>query len=174
LRTSDLLFIGVFSDQYQRASVRSLQAVENTQKQTAAELQRTKTLLQGVRATYQAEIKKKEKEVERLLDKWQKIADSQTKLGATQSGMRCANVAVVDGAQVVGKGLGFLDIALEQAEQARNHLGDDNLMLRKLILNAINELQSLHHKARSMVPGGSVCDDVSILDSESPSYLIVG
>jgi len=145
-----------------------LQAAENTQKQTAAELQRTKTLLQGVRATYQTEIKKKEKDIERVLDKWQKIADSQTKLGATQSGMRCANVAVVDGAQVVGKGLGFLDIALEQAEQARNHLSDENLMLRKLVLNAINELQSLDHKARSMVPGGSICDKVCVLDSISP------
>jgi hypothetical protein len=139
-----------------------LQAAENTQKQTAAELQRTKTLLQGVRATYQAEIKKKEKEIERALDKWQKIADSQNKLGAAQSGMRCANVAAVDGAQVVGKGLGFLDIALEQSEQARSHLSDENLMLRKSILKTVNELQSLLYKARRMLPGDSVVEEVSV------------
>ena len=168
------MFTADSANQYRRASVRSLQATENTQKQTAAELQRTKTLLQGVRATYQVEIKKKEKEVERVLDKWQRIADSQTKVGSTQSGMRCANFAVVDGAQVVGRGLGFLDIALEQAEQARNHLSDDNLMLRKLILKMINELQSLQHKARSMLPGDSVLDEVSTKVPKVSHVLTVG
>ena len=154
-----LLFASVPSKWYHRTSVRTLQAVENAHKQTAADLQRTKTLLQGVRATFQIEIKKKEKEIERVLDKWQKIADSQSKLSATQSGMRCANVAVVDGAHV-GKGLGFLDVALEQSEQARTHLGDENLMLRKLILKTVNELQSLQFKARNMLPCDSVLEEV--------------
>jgi arginine utilization protein RocB len=122
--------------------------------------------------TYQAEIKKKEKEVERVLEKWQKVADSQTKLGSIQSGMRCANVTVLGGAQVVGRGLGFLDIALEQAEQARNHLSDDNLLLRKVILKTINELQSLQHKARSMLPGDSVLDEVRILLSKASLALL--
>ena len=151
--------------QFYRTSVRTLQATETTQKQVASELQRTKTLLQGVRATCQNEIKKKEKEVERVLDKWQKIADSQTKLGTIQSGMRCANSAVVDGAQFVGKGLGFLDVALEQSEQARNHLSDENIMLRKLILKTINGIQTMQHKARSMLPGDSGLEDVSLMDT---------
>ena len=157
------MFSDISAKQFHRASVRSLQAAENTQKQTAAELQRTKTLLQGVRATYQAEVKKKEKEIERVLDKWQKVADSQTRLSAAQSGMRCANAAVVEGTQVVGKGLGFLDIALEQAEQARNHLGDENLMLRKLFLKTINELRSLQQKARSKLSGDPVLEEVTLL-----------
>ena len=74
-----LLFASVSSNRYHRTSVRSLQATENAHKQTAADLQRTKTLLQGVRATFQIEMKKKEKEIERVLDKWQKVADSQRK-----------------------------------------------------------------------------------------------
>ncbi|PPQ75446.1 hypothetical protein CVT26_016220 [Gymnopilus dilepis] len=142
------------------ATVRSLQASENAHKQTSSELQRTRTLLQGVRATYQAELKKKEKEVERVMEKWQKLADSQAKLSAAPSGIRCANVAAVEGDDVLSKGQSFLEIALEQAEQARNNLSDENLGLRKLILRTVNEVQLVLHHARSLLP--------SKLNSEEP------
>jgi hypothetical protein len=149
-------FLGCYS-----ASLRSLQASENVQKQSALELQRTRTLLQGIRASTQAELRKKEKESERIVERWQKIADLQAKLGATQSGIKCANATVVDGVQAVGKGQGFLDIALEQAEQARSHLSDENLFLRKLVLKAVNELHSLLHKARRILPGDCTAEEAS-------------
>lgn len=83
--------------------------------------------------------------MERMTDKWTKIADAQTKLLSTPSGMRCANVAVVDGCEVLGKGQGFLEIALEQSEKARSQFNDENLHLKRLILKAVNEIQrSLH------------------------------
>ena len=100
-----------------------------------------------MRATAQAELKKKEKDIERMAEKWQKLSDAQLKL--TPSGMRCANAAVVDGSEVLGKGQGFLEVALEQAEQAREQLGVENLHLRKLVLKAVNEMQLVLHKARS-------------------------
>ncbi|KAH9479231.1 hypothetical protein JR316_0007819 [Psilocybe cubensis] len=136
------------------ATLKTLQSTETAHKQTSAELQRTRTVLQGVRATHVAELKKKEKEVERILDKWQKISDAQAKLTAAPSGIvRCLNAAVVEGSEVFGKGQGYLEIALEQAEQARSSLSDDNLFLRKVLVRAVNELQSIIHHARCLIAG---------------------
>ena len=132
------------------------------QKQTASDLQRTRTLLQGIRATHQSELKKKEKDIERITEKWQKISDSQYKLGHSQSGLRCSNVAVVEGEQVGGRGLGFLDVALEQSEQARNHLKDENAFLRKLVLKTVNELQSALHTAQCILPGDHLAESVGL------------
>jgi len=143
-----------------RATLKTLQTSENAHKQTTAELQRTRICLQGVRATHQAEIKKKEKEVNRVMEKWQKLADAQAKLSGVPSGMRCANVAVVEGTEVLGKGQGFLEIALDQAEKARAQLGDENLLLRKLVLKAVNEIQSILHQARSLLPSESTTEPV--------------
>ncbi|KAG5653603.1 hypothetical protein H0H81_011975 [Sphagnurus paluster] len=129
-------------------STRALQASEMAHKQTTSELQRTRSLLQGVRATHQSELKKKEKDIERMLEKWSKLADAQTKLMAAPSGMRCANAAVVTGSEMIGKGQGFLEIALEEAEKARCLLVDENLSLRRLVLSAVNEVQLILHQSR--------------------------
>ncbi|KAF8806893.1 hypothetical protein BYT27DRAFT_7338870 [Phlegmacium glaucopus] len=134
-------------------ALKNLQASENAHKQTSAELQRTRTSLQGVRATHIAELKKKEKDTERMMEKWQKLADSQVKLSVAPSGMRCANVAVVDGSEILGpKYQGYLEIALEEAEQARASLGNETLHLRKLLLSTVNELQSVLHQAQNLLP----------------------
>lgn len=136
-----------------RAALRNLQASETAHKQTSAELQRTRTTLQGVRATHVAELKKKEKDTDRMMEKWQKLADSQAKLSVLPSGMRCSNVAVVDGSEILGrKCQGFLEIALEEAEQARTSLGVETVHLRKLILSTVNEVQSILHQAQSLLP----------------------
>ena len=135
------------------AALKNLQASENAHKQTTAELQRTRTSLQGVRATHIAELKKKEKDTERMVEKWQKLADSQAKLSVVPSGMRCANVTVVEGSESVGKKCqGYLEVALEEAEQARASLGNETLHLRKLLLTAINDLQSILHQAQNLLP----------------------
>ena len=101
------------------------------------------------------------------MEKWQKLADAQAKLSSVPSGMLCANVAVVEGTEVLGKGQGFLEIALEQAEKARAQLGDGNLFLRKLVLKAVNEIQSILHQARSLLPSESTAELVSL-----PYFLI--
>lgn len=101
-----------------------------------------------MRATHQSELKKKEKEVERVMDKWSKLADMQAKLSAASSGMRCANIAVLDGTEVLGKGPGLAELALEQAEDARQRFAQDNAKLCGLLLNAVNEAQAILHQAR--------------------------
>jgi hypothetical protein len=114
-----------------------------------AELQRARTALQAVRATHQSELKKKEKEVERMAERWGKLADMQAKLSTTaSSGLRCLNLRVVDGTEVLGKGPGLEELALEQAEEARQRLSQDNIRLKGLLLRAVNEAQSMLYQAR--------------------------
>lgn len=159
-----LKFLHMKAGLHFRASTTSknLQLSEISHKQTSAELQRTRTLLQGVRATHYAELKKKEKEIERVMEKWQKLSDTQAKLSSVPSGMRCLNATVVEGNEVVGKGQGYLEIALEQAEQTRSNLSDDNLFLRKLLVRSINELQSILHHARCLISGDQNIDEVRL------------
>jgi hypothetical protein len=87
------------------------------------------------------------------MEKWQKLADSQAKLSALPSGMRCENAAVVDGSGTLGrKCQGFMGVALEEAEQARASLVDETEHLKKLILSAVNEVQSILYQAQTDLP----------------------
>ncbi|KAH9930287.1 Afadin and alpha-actinin-binding-domain-containing protein [Fomitopsis serialis] len=128
---------------------RTLQSTESAHKHTTSELQRTRTSMQALRSAHQAEVKRLEKEKERMAERWSKIADTQVKLGSTAAGLRCANADVVDAAdvQLRGKGQGFLEVALEQAETARKELFDQNRRLRGLILSTANEMQWVVHDA---------------------------
>jgi len=62
--------------------------------------------------------------------------------------MRCANFGIVEGSELLGKGQGFLETALDEAEQARSSLSDENTTLRHWILSAVNKLQSILHQMR--------------------------
>lgn len=135
-----------------RTALKNLQASETAHKQTSSELQRTRTTLQGLRATHVAELKKKEKDVDRIMEKWQKLADSQARLSVLPSGMHCANVAVIEGSEILGrKCQGFLEIAREEAEQARASLEVETVHLRKLILSTVNEVQSILYQAQTLL-----------------------
>ncbi|KAG2137743.1 Afadin and alpha-actinin-binding-domain-containing protein [Suillus cothurnatus] len=137
---------------------KTLAASESAHKQTSAELQRTRSSLIALRATHSAEIKKKEKEVERVIEKWSKLSDMQTKLSTSSAGLtfRCGNADVVSGSETLGKGKGYLEIALEQAESARASLADETLVLQRLVVNVANRLQSVMHELRCLI---SPCDE---------------
>ncbi|KAG2137581.1 Afadin and alpha-actinin-binding-domain-containing protein [Suillus bovinus] len=137
---------------------KTLAASESAHRQTSAELQRTRSSLIALRATHSAEIKKKEKDVERIIEKWSKLSDMQTKLTTTSSGLtfRCGNADVVSGSETLGKGKGYLEIALEQAESARASLADETLALQRLVVNVANRLQSVLHELQCLV---SPCDE---------------
>jgi hypothetical protein len=64
-----------------------------------------------------------------------------------------ANVGVVEGGpeMVVGKGQGYLEIALEQAEKGRGELWEENGRLRRLVVSAVNDVQTVLHLARCLV-----------------------
>lgn len=96
-----------------------------------------------------------------MFEKWSKLADAQAKLMATPSGMQCANVSVVTGAEIIGKSNGILEGALEEAEKARGRLLDENEYLRKLTLTAINQVQSVLHQARCLCSLN--CEEVLVI-----------
>lgn len=63
---------------------------------------------------------------------------------------------MVSGSETLGKGKGYLEIALEQAESARASLADETLALQRLVVNVANRLQSVLHELRCLV---SPCDE---------------
>ncbi|GAW08195.1 protein [Lentinula edodes] len=125
---------------------KTLQATEAAHKHTNAELQWTRSALQTIRATHQAKTKKKEKEIERAMERWHRISDAQAKLGATASGKHfigSVKTAVEPVVPIVGRGKRYLEITLEEAEKAREQLGKDNLSLKKMLLKADNEIRNI-------------------------------
>ncbi|KAL0953948.1 hypothetical protein HGRIS_005109 [Hohenbuehelia grisea] len=138
------------------AAARNLQSSELAHKKTTAELQRTRTTLQALRLTHTAELKKRDMQTERMQDRWNKLADIQGQLGKTASGFsfRCGNAAILTGNENCGRGQGFLDIALEQAEEARSRLDVENLKLKRLAVRALNELRALLYEVEQELSEG--------------------
>ncbi|OCB87664.1 hypothetical protein A7U60_g5190 [Sanghuangporus baumii] len=132
------------------ASNKSLQTSEAAHKATTAELQRSRSTMQSVRQTYAAELKRREKETEKMMDRWQKISDAQTKLGSIGSGIKfktiLANPVVSsrDG-EIVGKGPDALEDALDEAQAARKELIEENTSLKNVLLSAANEVSRICH-----------------------------
>ncbi|KIL69132.1 hypothetical protein M378DRAFT_195916 [Amanita muscaria Koide BX008] len=124
-----------------------LHAAEAAHKQTSAELQRTRSTLQSIRTAHQTELKKKEREVERMTERWSKVADVQAKLSNVPAGITCANAQVVEGTELLGNGPGVFQVALEQADQARGQLSTENIRLKKLVLRTVNQLHALMYRA---------------------------
>ena len=129
--------------------------------------------LQALRATHQSEVKKKEKEIERMTERWQKISDSQLKLGNVPSGlsMTSANVRIVESSvygPVVSKNI--LETALEEAQEACHQLREENSGLKALVADIANAVQKILHRATTEDPENF--DYVRVLLSPSPiSYL---
>ena len=133
-----------------RTSTRALQSSETNHKQTTTDLQRLRSTVQGIRTTHAMELKRKEKEVERMVEKWVKLADSQQRVSAASSGISFygANAEVVSGSDDVGKGKSYLEVALEHAETSRAELFADSTRLRRLTVVSANRLQLLIHNIR--------------------------
>ncbi|KAI0318772.1 Afadin and alpha-actinin-binding-domain-containing protein [Amylostereum chailletii] len=131
-------------------TTRALAQSEAAHKHTTGELQRTRTTLQALRATHQAELKKKEKEVERMAERWSKLSDTQLKVGTLRSGMTMtgANVQIVEGSASTSiKSRGIVEVALEQAEEACKQLREENVALKVLVVDVANAVQKILHKA---------------------------
>nr|GAT47372.1 predicted protein [Mycena chlorophos] len=133
------------------ATTRLLQSSESAHKQTTTELTRARSALQSVRATHQAELKKKEREVEKMAERWNKLADMQAKAGGAASGLKCVNLKAVEARQTssLTPSPTLEENALRQSEEARQRLADDNGRLKRLLLGAVNEAQTMLYQARA-------------------------
>jgi len=156
-----------------RALRRELQTKEDERKQTATDLKRTLSSMQTLKATHQAELKKREKEYERMADKVSRIADAQAKLTTGRSGLAFANGAVSDGLTFIGKGKGVVEAALEQAEDARKLLAGENVELKGLLVGAVNEAQSMLYDTQKAVDPSDMDAEVSKLLDLFLHYLML-
>jgi len=71
---------------------RRLTAEEEAHRKTRDDLQRLKMAMQYLRTTTTGDIKRKEKEIEKMTERWGKLANEQVRLGAIGSGLACANL----------------------------------------------------------------------------------
>lgn len=94
-----------------RSTIINLNELQAAHKQTNANLQRATSALQFARQTAQNEIKRKEKEIERIMERWAKISSEQPKLAGIASGLKCANLAVGTGV-VIPKVVILFDLPL--------------------------------------------------------------
>ncbi|KAG8872339.1 hypothetical protein FRB97_007754 [Tulasnella sp. 331] len=124
------------------AANKSLIAEQNAHKLTSATLQKAQSALQYNRATAQNEIKKKEKEVEKHVDRWQRLCNEQARLGSVGSGMACANLAVLEG-EDGPKGDSLLEQAMTELEAHKSRLLSENDALRDVVLSAARALQTV-------------------------------
>ena len=118
---------------------------ENTEKKfrtLTQENQRLRTTLQSVRLGAQNEVKRFEKEKDKLLERLSKIADSKQ----ITAQFSCSNLYVSATESKFEKG--YLDIALEDAENARVNLVEENGVLKKLVVDCANGAQGLLHRIK--------------------------
>jgi hypothetical protein len=147
--------------QQHRIANRAQTQAEAAHKQTTTDLQRARTALQALRAAHVAEIKKREKEIEAMRERWSKLADAQLRISSLPSGMvflgAPANASVLGesaggGCTKKGGGVGVVEGALEEAEKARAVLSEENLELKGLVVDAANAVRKILHKAVSPDP----------------------
>jgi hypothetical protein len=133
--------------------VRAQQQAEAAHKQTMTDLQRGRSSLQALRATHVAELKKRDKEIEAMRERWSKLSDSQLKIGTLPSGMTVvqqANARVLaldESTTTAERGKGLVDRALEEAESACARLRDENSELKGLVVDSANAVRKILHKA---------------------------
>jgi hypothetical protein len=132
--------------------------------------------LQALRATHVAEIKRREKEVEAMRERWSKLADAQLKLGALPSGMKVisgsgsgsstnANAMMIPEGERERRRGGIVEEALEEAEKACKGLREENAELKALVVDSANAVRKILHRAVSSDPDG-----LEFVRAPSPSF----
>ena len=148
---------------------------ENTERKFKAltqENQRLRTTLQSVRLGAQNEVKRFEKEKDKLLERLSRIADSKQ---TTTAQFVCSNFNVSATQGRFEKG--HLEIALEDAENARMNLAEENDVLKKVVVDCANGTQGLLHRIRYRGDERHMVDEVRdacywmpiLVDADIPS-----
>ena len=105
-----------------------------------------------------AELKKRDKEIEAMRERWSKLSDSQLKIGTLPSGMTVVQpansrvLAMDESASMAEKGKGLVERLLEEAESACAQLRDENTELKGLVVDSANAIRRILHKAVTADP----------------------
>ncbi|KAG8758300.1 hypothetical protein FRC14_000358 [Serendipita sp. 396] len=125
------------------AAQKKLHSEEEGHKKTKEDFQKLKMAVQYLRTTTSNDIKRKEKEIEKMTDRWSKISNDQVKLGTIGAGIVCANLLPEQMAQESKND--FWEAALAESEQARLRLMKENDAFRDVIVGCVNALVTVHH-----------------------------
>ncbi|KAF8329372.1 Afadin and alpha-actinin-binding-domain-containing protein [Cantharellus anzutake] len=124
-------------------TLRELTDAQAAQKQTCVSLQRAQSALQTSRQNAQNEIKRKERELERIIERWNKVStDHQAKIGGMGANIKCSNL-VADGVTVVPQANPILEKSLEQLRIERERMAEQNGDFRELIFSLVVGLDKL-------------------------------
>ena len=148
--------VGVHPSFIFRAAEKVAENTEKKFKVLTQENQRLRTTLQSVRLGAQNEVKRFEKEKDKLLERLSKIADSKQ----TTAQFNCSNLYVSATESYFEKG--YLDIALEDAESARVNLVEENDVLKKLVVDCANGAQGLLHRIKYRGDERHMVDEVGM------------
>lgn len=124
-------------------------------RKTSQDLQKVNGALLSIRASHTSELKKKDMQIERVMEKWSKLADMQIK---SSSGLIVRGDLAKENTSGSSE-QGLWEVALDQAEKARTQLAEDSIGLRGLLLTVVNELNSAASFSRNLA--GKTDDDVS-------------
>ncbi|CAE6474063.1 unnamed protein product [Rhizoctonia solani] len=108
---------------------------------TTAQLAQTTSAIAALRAASTADTRKREQDVARLKERWQKLGSEQAKLGTVGSGMVCSNWAVAVNEQYVGmrsEGEEAAEGAMRDAIEARERLVEANDEFREVLVKLVN------------------------------------
>ncbi|PVG00968.1 hypothetical protein CPB86DRAFT_754108 [Serendipita vermifera] len=142
---------------------RKLGEEEDSHKKSKEDFHKLKLAMQYLRTTTTNEMKRKEKELEKITERWGKISNDQTRLGTIGAGLACANLLPE---QPHTEGVGMWEAALADSEAARLRLLKENDAFRDVILACANALQTLHQTAVSTITKVEVEDPDLILSDE--------
>ncbi|KAJ1306493.1 hypothetical protein OPQ81_007496 [Rhizoctonia solani] len=120
---------------------KDISSAQTSHNRTSAQLAQTTAAIAALRAASTADMRKREQDVARLKERWQKLASEQAKLGTVGSGMVCSNWAVAVNEQYVGmraEGEEAAEGAMRDAIEARERLSEANDEFREVMVKLVN------------------------------------
>ncbi|KAH7335616.1 Afadin and alpha-actinin-binding-domain-containing protein [Rhizoctonia solani] len=122
--------------------IKDLSAASTSHNRTSTQLAQSTSAVAALRAASTADTRKREQDVARLKERWQRLAAEQAKLGTVGSGMVCSNWAVAVNEQYVGmraEGEEAAEGAMRDAIEARERLAETNDEFREVLVKGLRE-----------------------------------
>ncbi|CAE6474825.1 unnamed protein product [Rhizoctonia solani] len=121
--------------------IKDLSAASTSHNRTSAQLAQSTSAVAALRAASAADTRKREQDLAKLKERWQRLAAEQAKLGTVGSGMVCSNWAVAVNEQYVGmkaEGEEAAEGAMRDAIEARERLAETNDEFREVFVKLVN------------------------------------
>ncbi|CDZ96821.1 Afadin/alpha-actinin-binding [Phaffia rhodozyma] len=120
----------------------ALKDEQTSHKQTKEEAQKARTALAFVRSQAQHDIKKRDAEIARTLERWQKLSNDQAKIMSTRSGLTCLNAPQRPGSVKPSEPSDYFQQTIEEMDDARSRLIAENDAFRRVLIKIAVNVES--------------------------------